>query len=1026
MRATPLTIALLLVLSPLAVAHKFNHEDRHEACAIYDGPHGHFVGDGHPHTHDLAAGAALHDHDPCKQVRMKYPDWEDKAPISQIAPPAVELHPRDLLFSDGDPNNTEVYIGGEAYQFPIPPSRFKVQTNFAVVSDLQAAGMGFPGSGTYADPYIVEGYIVKGNMVFKDTSKCFVVRNNVIVNRVIPAPLLPDPGSIIHLPPLEPVWRQVNETAHLLRAEWQELKAEKDALLAGIQAEKDELDRRKAENDTQKAALEAEKADWEAQWAAFEDGYLAAITRAEDLAGAFEEWASQYVELTTPTRGHAPFVDHAAQDILDLEAVQPAFEAYHADLEAWIGANPPPMDPPPSWRGTDEAWQDERQAYQDFQLAIQQEVSDYWNVLMASAPDGQAYEDFLARYAAFQADHAAFMDAYNAFLAEYGAFMDGYDAFLVDFNQVMADTQEDIDDAKAFFAKLASWTYEYAGQLGTKLYNTLDQLLQWVLQKLLGILDPEDPNNVAQNTGQLVLDWNGQCIHAYNNVVNDLRVNQNNDRTGFATGGIVEDNRIFTIGQIRHYDGIFRENEVGNRAHLKALLQPGVTPSPASVRSVNNDGANQGWYVDNVFYGQIDLDFHGHHHAAGFFAPTSHYHGSNARIVGMYDAAGVCTTRESAVDPSKANGPNKDYPQDDDVEVLGTTVLDGAADTDDCLEHFDHSKRWTSVLFQDNVVIDPNGVGLRFEDRDHRADDEKANSENVYSLKAPHFHQKWVQMEGNVLVGKILIDVLNAAGTNLWTDDWSAVQTPTGAGRTIEALGHPGATIVNSHPYRNDAWLDISGNSFFQTQPTAVVVADADDMELFQLKDNRAYGLRSGFQSGMAVAQFVQWLKDSRERTADAVYGELSGWGGSDRGVQAFASLSNLRDGFTVVHCGNVARGLDKGLVAKDRVYDDGASVIAACGTSDWGSADPAVDIAYTPLPAPPQRCTEAQRQMTAETDDFYASALAFDTVDGLVAAQTCQSVPVPGSLPSQPMPGQSPPVSPPDISSESPALGLP
>jgi hypothetical protein len=1025
MRALTLSVALLLALSPVAVAHRFNHEDRHEVCQIYSGPHGHFVGDGHTHTHNVTS--TLPDHDPCKQVRMKYPDWEDKAPLSEIKPPTKELQPLDLLFSDGDPTNTEVYIGGEAYQFPVPEGTFRVQSNLAVTSDLQAAGMGFPGSGTHDDPYIVEGYLIKGNMVFKDTSKCFVVRDNVVVSRAAVAPLVKDPVHIIHLPDLVPHWQQVHDTAQALRDQWQQLKAEKDALLGQWNGQKSTWDAQKAQWDSQMAG-------WQAQWDQFASDYVGTVKSTEQMAADFEAYASQYVPgIQEPAKPQAAYLDYANDRFLDRDAAIPAFESYQQSVQDWVAANPPPQDPPASWPGSASGWQVERGNYQTYQDDIAANIQYYWDTLMAGAPDEAAYGQFLA-------DRDAFMVDYNAFLSGYNAFVADYNAFLSDYNGVMASTKKDLDDAAAFFAKEAQWAYEYTGDLGHALYNTADELLQWVLKTLFGILNPDDPNNVAQNTGQLVLDWNGQCVHAYNNVVNDLRVNQNNDRTGYATGGIVEDNRFYTIGQIRHYDGIFRQNEVGNRAFLKTLLDPSIVPAPASVRSVNNDGANQGWYLDNVFYGQVDLDFHGHHHSAGFFAPTSHYHGSNVKIVEMYDAkTGQCTTHWSDVDMSKHNGPDADHPQDSGIQVLGRQVTPGEDRSGECLDHMDHSKRWTSVLFDHNILIDPNGVGLRFEDRDHRQDDERANSENVEELKAPHFHQKWVQMEDNAIVGKIFIDVLNAAGTNLWSDDWSEVKSPSGPSRTVEALSHPGATIVNSHPYRNDAWLDIDRNSVFQTQPTGVLVSDADDMTLFQLQGNHAYGLPSGFQPGMTGTQFLQWLQDSRARSADAVYGDIQGWGGRDRGVQAFAQLSYLRDGFDVEHCGNTARGLDKGLVATDRVYDDGRSVIHACGSNDWGTADPAVDIRYTPAPAGQVRCTEQMRQYAADTDDFYVSELAFDELDSLVAAQTCQSVPLPGSptappvpgvpsapeVPSpgaQPMPGQSPPVTLPDVDLSAPA----
>lgn len=997
MRTLAIALIALLLVTPATTGHKFNHEARHEDCLVYGAPQSHFVGDGHAHTHDLAAGAALHDHDPCKQVRMDYPEWEDKAPLSEVLPPAVELELLDLLFSDGDATNTEVFVGGEAYQFPVPEGSFRVQDNLVVTSDLQAAGMGFPGSGTYADPYIVEGYLVKGNMVFKDTSKCFVIRNNVVVSRVALAPLVPDPGSIIPLPPLIPEWEQILADALALKDQTLQRLADQDAVKAAWDAQK-------AAKDAAKSEMDAQRAAWEADWDAFEDDYLATVGETEGLSEEFADWSAVYMSTPEPARAYAQYI--ASGEVTDREALLPAFEAYQQDLdddltgedvEGWIVGNPPPEDAPPGWWDDEPAWDFERQQHNTFRQHILALVAHYWGELMADAPDQAAYEAFLA-------EQAQFMAQYQAFVADYQAFLADDLAERADIDRVLGEADADVAEAEAFLAKAAVWTYEYVGQLGRKLYNTARELLEWVLKLLFGILDPDDPNNAAANTGQLILDWNGQCVHAYNNVAADLRVNQNNDRTGFATGGIVEDNRFFTIGQIRHYDGIFRENEVGNRAFLHSLVKPGVTPAPGSVRSVNNDGANQGWYFGNVFYGQIDLDYHGHHHSAGFFAPTSHYHGST-RDVAYMQSGGTCTASYSQVDMAKANGPWVDHPTDNDVEVRGETVLAQGDPALPCLPHFDHAKRWSSVFFNDNVIIDPNGVGLRFEDRDHRADDEQANSENMRELKRPHFHQKWVQMERNAIVGKVFVDVLNAAGTNLWTDDWSAVQSPAGAGRTVEALSHPGAEIVNSHPYRNDAWLDIQGNTFLVTQPTAVLVSDADDLTRFQLKGNRAFALGANAAPGLSPAAFLDWLRASTARTPNAVHSDIVAWGGTDRGLQSFAQLSDLRDGFRVEHCGNVARGLDRGLVATDRIYDDGASIVASCGTSDWGAANPAVLLTYTPAPAPRQRCTEEMRQLVADTDDFYASELAFDTVDGLVAAQTCQSVPIPSAAPRTALP---------------------
>src|SRR6185436_14378405 len=65
--------------------------------------------------------------------------------------------------------------------------------------------------------------------------------------------------------------------------------------------------------------------------------------------------------------------------------------------------------------------------------------------------------------------------------------------------------------------------------------------------------------------GQLSLNWNGACVWVHHNFIGDLRVNENVERTGDDTGGLVELNQIAYVGQIRHYDGEFRNNVVGSR-----------------------------------------------------------------------------------------------------------------------------------------------------------------------------------------------------------------------------------------------------------------------------------------------------------------------------------------------------------------------------------------------------------------------------------------------------------------------------
>lgn len=216
--------------------------------------------------------------------------------------------------------------------------------------------------------------------------------------------------------------------------------------------------------------------------------------------------------------------------------------------------------------------------------------------------------------------------------------------------------------------------------------------------------------------GQLTLNWNGQCVHVHHNHVRDLRVNENIRRTGYATGGLLELNEIEVVGQLRHYDGEFRDNVVGPKSG-RSLFDPVRETAPylfhENPRVANVDGFNQGLIHHNTFHGSVDLDFHGHHHGSGFFAPHSHYHGDNQ------------------------------------------TKLDAHA--------HDHTLRWTSVEFTDNRVIDPEGYGVRYEDRNHAADDRTARSEQVDELEEYHKHWTRIVIARNVVEGApIWVDVFHA------------------------------------------------------------------------------------------------------------------------------------------------------------------------------------------------------------------------------------------------------------------------
>jgi hypothetical protein len=202
--------------------------------------------------------------------------------------------------------------------------------------------------------------------------------------------------------------------------------------------------------------------------------------------------------------------------------------------------------------------------------------------------------------------------------------------------------------------------------------------------------------------GELALNWNGNCVHVHHNFIRDLRVNENVQREGYDTGGLIELNQINYVGQIRHYDGEFRNNVVGPREDAK--LPFGVFQDPENLlpftkdtRVLNIDGFNEGYFHHNTITGSVDLKLHGHHHSTGFLATHSHYHGDNA-------------TKMAA------------------------------------MSH-DHTNRWESVRFEDNKVIDPTGYGLRYTDEAHAGDDRTASSETTKSLSDDHQHHTKVQLQ---------------------------------------------------------------------------------------------------------------------------------------------------------------------------------------------------------------------------------------------------------------------------------------
>ena len=985
-----LYVATALLLVVPATGHLFNHEGRDVECAIWGAPD-HFIGDGHAHTHNASEAAGLHDHDPCKQTGMAFPDWAPALPLP-------ELSLRSALIGDGP--GVPYLAEDEPYGFPF--EELVEQTNLIAVGDNALAAQGFPGSGTAEDPYIIEGYLIRNVLQLKDTHACVVVRNNVIHSGAVQGEII-DPDDIllridelVAMQTLIDEAREALDLALLAQQDWQpvlddlalrldDLRAERTALRLAFDdlaereaayqtAQEDEAAQQQAIQD-EIAALEAEAqslrdahaaatqalADQRAAEAAHTD-QLAAIAAGEaDLAQEAEELHAEFAayqqaeaervpEPPEPTlHGLIAYTQHAnmAAEEEDWQARFSELEVAAADLLSQEQEARQAID---ELRGAQRVSASEAQAAEEALGPVQDELGQRMEELEArrAAQDPPEDEDLRAEREALEADWRDFRLRFkdfrlerNAALAEQVARQDAADAAAAELDALVAD-------ADALALSIDEFPLEYLGTL----YKTIEDILASVLA---GIVPPNE------GAGRLILDWNGQCLHVHGNLIEDLRVNRNNDRLGYATGGIIEQNRIGVVGQIRHYDGIFRHNEIGDRAHLEAMLDPEME-QPPSERAVNTDGFNQGWMHDNTIYGSIDLDFHGHHHGGGFFAPVSHYHGSLVTTAYMYDAdTGQCQYMAPG-DPTLE-------------DRLGADNVVSVPDSR-CLAHWDHGLRWTSVKFQDNTIIDPLGVGLRYEDRNHRGDDEQANSENMEELKRPHTHQTHIDLSGNAIVGTLRIDVFNADGTDLWSDDWSEVQTD-GAGRVIDALLHPGAEIVNSHPGRNEGWLDIHDNVVVlhaDGRMAAIHVNDAKEAERIAILGNQAFHVGSGFQSGLDPAGFLAWL--------DAPNGtQALEWGGETDAATGILP-QRVKDSHVTI-CDNAFHGFTRGLQATQQVRED--VTIRTCASNHWGDADPRIDVRFAPMPQEEPAPTEPARQVTDGTIAREAASPIYDAVDLLL-----------------------------------------
>ncbi|MFN2388751.1 MAG: hypothetical protein ABR575_03990 [Actinomycetota bacterium] len=225
----------------------------------------------------------------------------------------------------------------------------------------------------------------------------------------------------------------------------------------------------------------------------------------------------------------------------------------------------------------------------------------------------------------------------------------------------------------------------------------------------IGHVEIRDTNSYVEiydNTiDRLVLDWIGTGrANVHDNDIGDLRVNQNRKRTGDPTSGTITRNRFGVVGQLRHFDGVFSHNVVGDKGEnlWETLLW--------EQRAVNFDGFNGAVFENNVIYGYMDARLHGHHHSSGF-DQDSHYHGAHA-----------------------------DHP-----------------------EMVDHSQRYHKVTIRNNTIYSSSGYALAYLDTAHAANDRTAASETNEELNKPHVHHTKVEVTGNKLVGSgFYLNIFNA------------------------------------------------------------------------------------------------------------------------------------------------------------------------------------------------------------------------------------------------------------------------
>jgi hypothetical protein len=236
----------------------------------------------------------------------------------------------------------------------------------------------------------------------------------------------------------------------------------------------------------------------------------------------------------------------------------------------------------------------------------------------------------------------------------------------------------------------------------------------WIIENVhvegdLYIADTSDHFVIRESyiDGQLTLNWVGDRVHVHDNHIEDLRVNENVRRTGEDTAGRIEENRIEFVGQIRHYDGVFRDNTVG--PYRDDPTKDTSATLGAREKAMQLDGMHGGDFHGNTFTGWVEIKLHGHHHGSCWTCLRHHH------------------ANETVASP------------------------------------WNHTIRYNRMSFHDNHIRVPEGVALRYTDEAHNGDDGAAASEAVQALNLPHRHFTRVYLWNNTLLGGGLrVDIFNA------------------------------------------------------------------------------------------------------------------------------------------------------------------------------------------------------------------------------------------------------------------------